>query len=147
MAQPMNRQQQQIPFMRGGGFRGNRFMQQKERPKNFSSTIKRLLSYFRGQQHVLLLIFILSLGASAGALAGPFVIGQIGELAKVVSDELQAATPHINWSGMKGLRNRIVHEYENVDLRMLWAVIKTDLPTLRLQLEEMLDHGDQNGSE
>jgi len=77
MSQPTNKPQQN-QFTRGGNFRGgNRFLQSQERPANFIQTIKRLLSYFKGQEHILLIIFILSLGASAGALAGPFLIGQI----------------------------------------------------------------------
>jgi len=60
--------------MRGGG---SRFMREKERPKNFAKTLFRLLGYFRGQQYVLIIIFILSLGASAAALAGPFLMGRV----------------------------------------------------------------------
>jgi len=69
--------------------------------------------------------------------AAAFVIGQIGEIANIVSDETQKATPEINWRGMRGLRNRIVHDYENVDLNMLWEVIEKDLPELIMQLENI----------
>jgi len=78
MSQPAERPQPQPnPFMRGNMMRGNRFMQKKERPKDFVKTLLRLLGYFKGQKHVLALIFVLSLGASAGALISPFLIGQI----------------------------------------------------------------------
>jgi len=50
--------------------------------------------------------------------ATAFVLGQIGELAKQVSEELQTANPQIEWRGMRGLRNRIVHDYENLDMNM-----------------------------
>ena len=76
MSQSANRPQHN-PFMRGGMMRGNRFMQKKERPKDFFKTLLRLIGYFKGQRHVLVLIFVLSLGASVGVLAGPFLIGQI----------------------------------------------------------------------
>ncbi|MCL1786772.1 MAG: ABC transporter ATP-binding protein, partial [Defluviitaleaceae bacterium] len=56
---------------------GSRFLREKERPKHFVKTLMRLLRYFKGQQYVLILIFILSLGASAAALAGPFLIGRV----------------------------------------------------------------------
>ena len=59
--------------MRGG----SRFLREKERPKNFFKTLYRLLKYFHGQQYVLAIIFILSLGASAAALAGPFLTGRV----------------------------------------------------------------------
>jgi len=68
-------EQQQRPSQQMRG--GSRFMREKERPKNFTKTLFRLLSYFRGQQYVLILIFFLSLGASAAALAGPFLTGRV----------------------------------------------------------------------
>ena len=54
---------------------GNRFAAPKERPKNFTKTLMRLLGYFKGQRHLLVIIFLLSIGASAAALAGPFLTG------------------------------------------------------------------------
>ena len=71
--------------------------------------------------------------------ATAFVLGQIGESARAVSDKTQSAASNINWRGIRGLRNRIVHDYENIDLKMLWDVIKTDLPALLAQIEKYLD--------
>jgi len=70
--------------------------------------------------------------------ATAFVIGQIGELAKTVSEETQTMVSSINWRGIRGLRNRIVHDYENIDLKMLWDVIKIDLPELLVQISKAL---------
>jgi len=52
-------------------------MHAQERPKNLAKTVFRLLSYFRGQWFVLVIIFALSLGAATAALIGPFFIGRI----------------------------------------------------------------------
>ena len=41
---------------------------------------------------------------------------QISELTKRLSDDFRAAHPEIPWHEIKGLRNVLVHEYENVDL-------------------------------
>lgn len=70
--------------------------------------------------------------------ATAFVMGQIGELAKEVSPETVSANPDIQWKGMRGLRNRIVHDYENVDLKILWDTITVDLPELRDQISALL---------
>ena len=59
--------------MRGG----NRFMREKERPKHFIKTIARLLGFLSGQRGVLIAIFFLSIGASAAAMVGPFLIGVV----------------------------------------------------------------------
>lgn len=36
------------------------------------------------------------------------------------------------------MRNKIVHDYENVDLSVLWATIKESLPELKNSLKEIL---------
>ncbi len=66
--------------------------------------------------------------------ATAFVLGQIGELAKLVSEETQKANPQVQCRGIRGLRNRIVHDYENLDMTMFWEVIRDDLPELEQQM-------------
>jgi len=66
--------QQQSPQLRGGG---TRFLRTQEKPKKFTKTLLRLLGFFSGQQYVLILVIILSIGASAAALAGPFITGLV----------------------------------------------------------------------
>jgi len=56
---------------------GNRFMRAQDRPKNLTKTVFRLLGYFKGQWSVLIIIFALSLGATAAVLIGPYFIGRI----------------------------------------------------------------------
>lgn len=67
-----------------------------------------------------------------------FTVSQIGELAKDVSDETQNNYDNIPWKSIKGMRNRIVHDYENVDLSVLWGTIKNSLPELKNELKEVL---------
>ena len=67
-----------------------------------------------------------------------FVLGQIGELAKSVDPATQAMHPDIPWKSMKGLRNRIVHEYENVDMTVLWGIVSRSIPELETKLASML---------
>ncbi|MCL1833244.1 MAG: DUF86 domain-containing protein [Leptospirales bacterium] len=70
--------------------------------------------------------------------ATAFVLGQIGELTKQISTDFQEENPNIHWRGIGGLRNRIVHDYENIDMTMLWDVIRDDLPALKLQIQKIL---------
>ena len=90
------------------------------------------LSYVEGMDYDAFIIDSKTLSATA------FVLGQIGELAGIVSNEFQSTAVSINWRGMRGLRNRIVHDYEAVDLKMLWDVIHIDLPELLVQIENYL---------
>ena len=49
-----------------------------------------------------------------------FNLSQIGELTGKISDEFIKENNNVEWRGLKGLRNRIVHDYEGVNLDMVW---------------------------
>ena len=59
-----------------------------------------------------------------------FCLSQIGELVGKLSDKFIKQHPAIEWHKIKGLRNRIVHDYEGLKLNMVWDVLTEFLPTL-----------------
>ncbi len=61
---------------------------------------------------------------------------QISENAKKLSDEYRKEKNNLPWDEMSGLRNRIVHDYGHVDLRIIFETLKYDIPELMEQLEE-----------
>jgi uncharacterized protein with HEPN domain len=63
----------------------------------------------------------------------------IGQAARGVSDELQAAHPEIPWRDMIGMRNVVVHDYADVDLALVWKTVRDDLPGLVERLRAILD--------
>jgi uncharacterized protein with HEPN domain len=67
-----------------------------------------------------------------------FTVSQIGELVKEISDETVSKYNFIPWSSIRGMRNKIVHDYENVDLSVLWGTIKESLPELKNKLKDIL---------
>ena len=67
-----------------------------------------------------------------------FTVSQIGEIVKEISDETINMYSNIPWNSIKGMRNRIVHDYENVDLSVLWGTIKESLPELKEKLKEII---------
>ena len=67
-----------------------------------------------------------------------FTVSQMGELVKEIGDETIERYTNIPWNSIKGMRNRIVHDYENVDLSVLWGTIKESLPELSEKLKEIL---------
>jgi uncharacterized protein with HEPN domain len=67
-----------------------------------------------------------------------FAISQIGELAKEISLYTQEEYSYIPWKSIKGMRNKIVHDYENIDFTVLWGTISKSLPELLNQIEEIL---------
>ena len=63
-----------------------------------------------------------------------FNLSQIGELVRHLDDEFIEQHSHIPWAQMRGLRNRIIHDYEGVNLVLVWDIIKYDIPELREEL-------------
>jgi len=68
-----------------------------------------------------------------------FNISQIGELVKVLDKEVIEKYSHIYWHGIRGLRNRIVHDYEGLDIPAIWEVIREDIPQLMIDLNLILE--------
>ena len=63
----------------------------------------------------------------------------VGEAAARVSEPLKIRHPHIPWAEIIGMRNRIVHGYDTVDLDIRWGVIATDLPDVVGQLDHLIE--------
>ena len=66
-----------------------------------------------------------------------FNLSQMGELANRVDDAFADVHPSIPWRLIYGLRNRIVHDYEGVNLQLIWEIIHDDLPGLRSELAKI----------
>ncbi len=62
----------------------------------------------------------------------------IGEAAARVSTEYKADHPEVKWGSMIGMRNKIIHEYMEVDYEVVWETAKTDLPILKESLSILL---------
>lgn len=61
---------------------------------------------------------------------------QISENAKKLSETYKVAHSYIPWGALSGLRNRIVHDYGNVDLNVVFDTLKNDIPELLELLKE-----------
>ena len=60
-----------------------------------------------------------------------FNLSQMGELANRIDDDFALAHAEIPWRLLYGLRNRIVHDYEGVNMQLIWEIIRDDLIPLR----------------
>ena len=63
---------------------------------------------------------------------------QIGELCKVVSEELRMSEKMIPWKEWCGIRDIFAHQYSNLDYQAAWDTIQIDLPELREEVERIL---------
>ncbi len=62
----------------------------------------------------------------------------IGEAVRRISADYQTAHPEIAWHAIVGMRNRLIHEYDIVDLDVVWGVVQHDILSLVVQLETLL---------
>ncbi|MBV9282320.1 MAG: DUF86 domain-containing protein [Chloroflexi bacterium] len=54
----------------------------------------------------------------------------IGEAAKRLPAEIRALDPLVPWGEMAGMRDRMIHGYDRVDLGVVWDVVRRELPAL-----------------
>lgn len=67
-----------------------------------------------------------------------FRLIQISESAKNLSLEFKQTHSNIPWIDISGLRNRLVHDYGNVDLTVIFVTITEDIPYLQEKINELL---------
>ena len=62
----------------------------------------------------------------------------IGEAANRIDSKFRQDNPYIKWERIRGLRNRIVHDYFGIDYKIVWSIIENDLDELIVQLKKII---------
>lgn len=62
----------------------------------------------------------------------------IGEIVKRLPQSMLDAHSEVNWRGLKGFRDFLAHNYDRVDLGVVWDIIE-QLPTLKEAVQALLD--------
>ena len=63
----------------------------------------------------------------------------IGESSNRIANEIKEQYPYLPWIEMRGLRNRIIHNYDDIDYAIVWNVLKNEIPQLINQINEIID--------
>lgn len=63
----------------------------------------------------------------------------IGEATKRLSVEVKKKNPHIPWKEMAGMRDKIIHDYPELELKEIWRIVKKDIPALKKDLQKILN--------
>jgi uncharacterized protein with HEPN domain len=58
----------------------------------------------------------------------------IGEASKNIPNEIQNLFKDIPWQKLRGIRNRIVHDYFDVDRTIIWHIVTNELSPLKSTL-------------
>ena len=64
----------------------------------------------------------------------------IGEQVYCLSPAFKKSHPGIEWSGIAGLRHRLVHDYEGTNWSLVADIVENDLPLFLSQIDELLDN-------
>ena len=65
----------------------------------------------------------------------------IGEATKRLPISLRDKYPTVPWKEMSGMRDRIIHNYDRVDYRIVWDTVKKRIPIVKPQIQQIIsDH-------
>lgn len=62
----------------------------------------------------------------------------IGEAVKKIPAKLKKDYPDIPWSKIAGMRDKLVHEYYGINIKVVWRTITEDLPPLKPVIADII---------
>lgn len=66
----------------------------------------------------------------------------LGQSAVKISEPFRKLHPEIDWSGIVGFRNVLVHDYLGINLTRVWEIVQNDLPDLKQKIQAVLSESD-----
>jgi uncharacterized protein with HEPN domain len=62
----------------------------------------------------------------------------LAESSQQLSEDVKASQSSVDWKGLAGFRNVLVHDYLGVDLELVYRAVKQDVPKLKLACDAAL---------
>jgi uncharacterized protein with HEPN domain len=66
------------------------------------------------------------------------IIGEAARLIQKNAPEFVTDHPELPWVEMRVMRNKMIHDYFDVDAMVVWSTVKEDLPRLKQQIDDVL---------
>ena len=66
----------------------------------------------------------------------------VGEAVKNVPVEFRERYGHVDWRGMAGMRDRLIHSYFGIDYDIVWDVVLNKVPMLKQQIQQIIQDED-----
>jgi len=63
----------------------------------------------------------------------------VGEATKNTKRTFRKKYLEVPWEDMAGMRDKLIHDYFDVDLKIVWNVVKKELPSLKKQIQYILE--------
>ena len=64
----------------------------------------------------------------------------VGEASYMLTKELKEKHAEINWKKVIGMRNVLVHDYNQIEDRIVWSTVTDDLPLLKEQIKQIMNN-------
>ncbi|HPA44200.1 MAG TPA: DUF86 domain-containing protein [bacterium] len=63
----------------------------------------------------------------------------IGEAASRIDPQCRATMPHIQWREIINMRNRLIHDYFDINIKIVWKTVVEYLPPLAEDLKKIIE--------